>query len=155
MKTLWLCRHAKTAKASLNISDHQRPLLPQGEACAINLGQRLAQVPKRPELILCSSALRTLSTARLIMTALADPPPLLSLDELYTASPQGVLSLLAGRPENHIMLIGHNPTISELLEQFSENPWIMSPGCCAGLDFSVSLWEELFAPVRAIACQEL
>lgn len=77
---LWLLRHAKAvADPPAGGTDHDRPLTPRGRRDAEALGRHLSDPgfgPEgRPELVLCSTATRTVQTAAGVLSALDRPPP--------------------------------------------------------------------------------
>jgi|GEM_PF-47956 phosphohistidine phosphatase len=122
---LWLLRHAKTvADPPPGGSDHDRVLAPRGRRDADQLGRRLGDDPPalglvgglRPELVLCSTARRTVQTAERVLAPLTDPPPLELVDALYGASPAEVLDQvrLVDETVRSVMVVGHNPTARDL-----------------------------------------
>ncbi len=68
-----------------------------------------------PELVLCSSAVRTRETLELIRPALGTSTVTVE-DELYAASFDDLLARLRSLPDTvaSVMLIGHNPGLEEL-----------------------------------------
>jgi phosphohistidine phosphatase len=103
-----------------------------------------------PETVFCSSAERATATALLAVKEFPIDLEPQTRDDLYNADANTIIALLSGRSESKIMVVGHNPGMEDLLARFSESPCHLSPGTCVRLDFSVSLWEELFGPVQAI-----
>ena len=65
MKTLWLLRHAKASQGGDGLADRDRPLNARGRDAAARIGRHLAEREVCPELVLCSSALRTRETVEL------------------------------------------------------------------------------------------
>ena len=62
MKTLLLLRHAKSAWSDPRLDDHDRPLNGRGERAAKAMADHIAREGPRPDLILCSTAMRTRQT---------------------------------------------------------------------------------------------
>src|ERR671921_212111 len=60
-RTLVLVRHAKSSW-DLDVDDHERPLSGRGRRDAVAIGQELAKRGIRPDLVLCSTAVRTRET---------------------------------------------------------------------------------------------
>jgi len=115
VKTLHLLRHAKSSWKFADLDDHDRPLNKRGKAAAAALAQHLLAGKVRPDLVLCSTALRARQTLDPLATALA--PRRVILDRaLYSASPQALLKYLRETPEEvrEALLIGHNPALHEL-----------------------------------------
>jgi phosphohistidine phosphatase len=78
------------------------------------MADHLAQLGLRPDLILCSTALRTRQTLAPIVATLAAPAPLINLSkELYLASEDVLLSQLQAVSDEAttVLLIGHNDGI--------------------------------------------
>ncbi|MDA5192402.1 SixA phosphatase family protein [Govanella unica] len=111
MKTLMLLRHAKSDWSAAGIADHDRPLNARGDAAAIRMGQYLARENLWPDLVLCSTALRTRETLAHLLDACDRPPSVRYEKALYLASPRAMLKFVqdASNDLKSLMLIGHNP----------------------------------------------
>ncbi len=122
VRHLWLLRHAKAASdAPWGGSDRERPLTERGRRDATALGKRLAAdlplpalegVPK-PDLAICSAAVRTRQTADRVIEAMGGRIPLDSYRSLYDADIDVVLQYLREIDEGvkSALLVGHNPTM--------------------------------------------
>ena len=110
--TLALLRHAKSSWADPSKDDFARELAPRGIAAAHVMGGYIGQYGLQPDLVLCSSSVRTRATLDLILPYLRKPPPALTFeDDLYLASARDLLVRLRSVPSrwSHVMMIGHNP----------------------------------------------
>jgi phosphohistidine phosphatase len=165
VRYLWILRHAKAAPESTwSGRDRDRPLTERGRRDAERLGIRLAEqsLPlgmaglAGPELALCSSALRTLETADLVLGAREDRVPLDTYKSLYQASPDTVLTYLREVDEQarSALVIGHNPTMYllafDLLEEASADQDALEsagfPTCgLAVIALRVGGWEDIAA----------
>jgi phosphohistidine phosphatase len=67
-----------------------------------------------PELVLCSSALRTRETLEALLGVLGDPEVRIE-DGLYLASAHGWLTRLRGLDVESVLAVGHNPGLQELV----------------------------------------
>jgi phosphohistidine phosphatase len=117
MKTVLLLRHAKSAWDSAALNDHDRPLNRRGERSAAIMADHLAGEGPRPDLILCSTAMRTRQTLAPLVKALGLPAPPISLEkELYLASEDALLQRLQALADEvkTVLLIGHNDGIGQL-----------------------------------------
>ncbi|HTR83099.1 MAG TPA: histidine phosphatase family protein [Reyranella sp.] len=117
MKTALLWRHAKSAWGNPGLDDHERPLNRRGERAAEVMAEYLVTHAPRPDLILCSTAVRTRLTLAPLMQRLTAPAPPIALEKgLYLASEASLLHRLQGLPDDvgTILLIGHNEGIGEL-----------------------------------------
>ena len=123
VKTLTLLRHAKSSWDNPDLSDHDRPLNERGERDAPEMGRRLRERGIRPSVLVTSSAKRTRHTARHVARALGFPIEFIQVEKsLYHASPATMLKVIADLDTqfHHVLLIGHNPGISELAERLSD-----------------------------------
>ena len=116
MKTLWLLRHAKASAGGDGLADRDRPLSARGRAAADAIGRHLAERGVRPELVLCSSALRTRETCELMGKAIGGAWPVEYETELYLASALDLRERIARVPDvaGSLLVVGHNPGIAEL-----------------------------------------
>ncbi|MDX6496366.1 MAG: phosphohistidine phosphatase [Gaiellales bacterium] len=115
MLTLHLLRHAKSSWDDDSLADHERPLSPRGVRDAKRIGKHLGRLPAPPDLVLCSSAVRTRQTLDLIGSSLGGTA--VHVEEgLYGASAGELLERLRGLPEvaRSALVIGHNPGIQDL-----------------------------------------
>jgi phosphohistidine phosphatase len=123
MKYLWLLRHGK-AVADAPGGDRERPLAARGRSDATTLGRRLDagqgvfgldKVPV-PQVIVCSSAVRTRQTAELVNGAMADRLPLDAFRSLYGASTATTLRVVRELDDevDSALVVGHNPTMYQL-----------------------------------------
>lgn len=116
-RQLVLLRHAKSSWEASGLNDHERPLNARGERASRLLETHFAS-RDRPDLILCSSALRTRQTFDQIKSAFPKAPRVSIEDSLYLASSAGLLKRIEEVPDEvgFLLLIGHNPGIHELAE---------------------------------------
>jgi phosphohistidine phosphatase len=114
MKTLHLIRHAKSS--AKEVEDYERPLSRRGRDAARLLGKHLPVVVGTPDLVLCSSALRTRQTLDLILAEFSPRPSNAIEDELYLASRERLIRRLRRLEERdaHVIVIGHNPGLHDL-----------------------------------------
>ncbi len=111
MPTLYLLRHAKSDWGDPGLDDHDRPLNPRGRKAAARMGAHIAGLPAQPDLVLCSTAVRTRETWALLAPALPTAPKVQYLETLYLASPRdivGCINAVDGDPEA-LLVVGHNP----------------------------------------------
>lgn len=113
MLTLSLLRHAKSSWKNPSIPDRERPLSSRGLADAPVMGHAMSERGIDPELVLCSSARRTVDTLALVLPELKVEPKVVYEDALYHASPAEMLDMLRSlKPgARHVMIVGHNPEI--------------------------------------------
>lgn len=117
MLTLSLLRHAKSNWDDATLDDFDRPLSKRGANAAPEMGRAIRELKLKPDLVLCSAAVRTRATVALVLLELGPPPPEVRYDEaLYLASPKEMLSHIR-KIENkvrNVLLVGHNPGMHAL-----------------------------------------
>jgi phosphohistidine phosphatase len=117
VKTILLLRHAKSAWGQPGLADHDRPLNRRGERAAEVMAEHIVHNAPRPDLILCSTAVRTRQTLAPLVHRLTNPAPPIALEKgLYLASEAALLMRLQAVPDDvrTVLLIGHNEGIGEL-----------------------------------------
>lgn len=119
MKTLVLCRHAKSDWPP-GVSDIQRPLKTRGVNDATRLGQLLASHDFSPDLIITSPANRASSTAHIIAQELEYPTDKIqTVSEIYHEGVPSLLECVRNLPPSvgTAMIFGHNPTMEMAVTQ--------------------------------------
>ena len=149
MRTVYLMRHAKSDWDASYVGDHERPLSARGFKSARRMGKFLARTADLPQLILCSSAVRTRQT---LETASREGGwsdiPVLVENELYLTSQERVMTRLRSLPNDlsSVMIIGHEPTTSVLAGLLIGSASIRVPtGTCSRIDLYVENWEDVRA----------
>ena len=121
--TLYLLRHAKSSWDE-PLRDHERPLDARGVRDARAAGRLLAEQGWRPDLVLCSTAVRTRQTWRHAVDAGADAGEVRYTDAVYEASAGRLLELVQATEEavGSLMLIGHGPGLPGLADGLGARP---------------------------------
>ena len=130
MKRLVLIRHSKSSWRHDGLMDEYRPLNERGYTDAIALGAILKKARLRPGRIVCSPAVRTYSTALIVARCLRLDIERITIDNrLYDSGIRDYLKVIKAQPAsvNDLLLIGHNETISNLIEHFSGKETIQLP----------------------------
>jgi phosphohistidine phosphatase len=114
-RQLLLMRHAKSSWDDPRLSDHARPLNPRGRAAAAAMRGMMHAVGLAPDIVLVSSARRTLQTLE-ALEPWDDTPLVEPMDALYLADPAQLLQVLHGVAETarSVLLLGHNPGLHDL-----------------------------------------
>jgi len=115
VRRLWLLRHAKAAPIEAG-DDRERPLTGKGERAVREVGAWAAERRLQPDLVLCSTAVRTRQTATLLLPFLAGKPEVAYEAGLYLADVPALLERLRQVPDARqgVMVIGHNPGLHAL-----------------------------------------
>ena len=115
MRTLFLLRHAKSSWTRPLLRDHDRPLAHRGRVASRAIADYIAGRHPLPDLVISSTAVRTVETARLVVARWEPRPPVVEDASLYLGTPGTMLNRIhavVGAPG--LMLIGHNPGTAEL-----------------------------------------
>lgn len=145
MQRLILFRHGEAAAKRSHQSDHERALTEHGRRAVQHTAKRLQSIQWQPDLALVSDASRTQETFAEILSATSWYVPFQSHNELYLASSKEASALLLGRPERTILVVGHNPGFTELVNQLTGQHEVLDTADAACLEISATSWEEALA----------
>lgn len=112
-RRLLLLRHAKAEHP--DVPDIQRPLSLVGRKQSGKVGRGLAADDLVPDLVLCSSSVRTRQTWDLVRATLGSAPDVRYLDDLYYAGSSALVELVRTVPggARTVLVVGHEPTMSQ------------------------------------------
>jgi len=116
VKRLFLLRHAKAAWDDPALDDHDRPLAPRGRKAAKRMGRWARKHGIRPQLVVCSNAMRARQTFQRMLPGLGQPVVWVEVS-LYAAATETLLARIRALPDDidEAMLVGHNPGLMDLL----------------------------------------
>jgi phosphohistidine phosphatase len=125
MKRLLLLRHAHADEARPGVADIDRPLSPRGRIEALDAARCIAAAGLRCDALLVSPAARTRQTATIVAAELdiAESPRFDA--SVYLGSGAALLTALehCAKPRlETLLLVGHNPGLSELAQHFQSVP---------------------------------
>tara|TARA_B100001175_G_C19283810_1_gene530121 strand:+ start:199 stop:687 length:489 start_codon:yes stop_codon:yes gene_type:complete len=122
MKRLYVVRHAEASWSNKLLSDYERPLKKEGIKDAQKIGSYLYLKKYIPQCILYSSAKRTTETAEIIYNHFNNNfIGLVNHKLLYGGSVGDILDTLKAITNyESIMFVGHNPSITRLINQISD-----------------------------------
>jgi phosphohistidine phosphatase len=146
VKTLFLVRHAKANPPESGLPDHERTLNERGRRDAPEMGRRLKARGVTPDLVITSTAARARTTAHLLASELAVPPERIREDARLYASSAGKLLYLIQELEDGsdvVMLVGHNPEMSELAQHFSRDIRDLPTAAVVRFDLDVDSWSAV------------
>ncbi len=115
MRQLLLLRHAKSSWDDPHLPDHARPINMRGRHAAATMAAAIKQLGLLPDVVLVSSARRTLQTL-----AALDPwptqPRIEPMDALYLASKSDLVDVLrnAAPTARCVLVVAHNPGLHDL-----------------------------------------
>ena len=148
MKRLTLMRHANAQWKDTQFSDFDRPLNRRGTSEAEAMARRLIELKLFPTALLTSSARRAHQTADIVGRELGLSTRSVRREEgLYLAPADEVLRLIyaTGPRLPHLMIVGHNPGITEVAHLLAPTAAIpdLSTGALCSLTFDVQSWSEV------------
>ncbi|MDO5665653.1 MAG: histidine phosphatase family protein [Bacteroidia bacterium] len=146
MKKLLIMRHGKSSWDNKYLDDYDRPLNERGIKNSSEMGRFLLQKFGKPELILSSSAKRTMTTASLAAISLDYPQDKIKLDEeLYLAGVSDITKSIAKISDNinTCILVGHNPGLTDLVNYFGVKLDNLPTASVVCLDFDTLTWKEI------------
>lgn len=123
MLRLILLRHGKSDWHDHSLDDFDRPLSPRGLRDVPEMGRRLARRGQAPDLIISSTAVRAISTARAVARELGyREDRIVEATGLYHAAPRTILSFIREAPASAhtLMIVGHNPGMTELANMLDD-----------------------------------
>ena len=146
MKTLSILRHAKSSWKDLGVADHERPLNKRCRHDAPLMGKLLRDQNITPDLIISSTAIRAASTAKLVAKACKYKGEIIFDKSVYNIEPIDALNLLSRCSDRYysILLVGHNPTVEEIIELLTGSPEIIMSTCAlAHLTIAIDKWTDI------------
>ena len=147
VKRLVLVRHAKSSWADPDLDDHDRPLNGRGRRAAVRVGRHLRGAGLVPDLVLCSSAVRTRAT--LDRFAFPSGTTVSIEDPLYGAGADALLQRLRVVPDDvrSVLLLGHNPGVEDLAALLVDDRHVLPEkyptAAVADLRLSIGRWDAL------------
>ena len=142
MIQLILVRHAKSDWSDPSLADHDRPLNKRGRANAPMMAERLVGSGVSVDQIHSSTAVRARTTAEVFGEALG-----LSVEldpAMYLASGSALLAKAAATGARSVMLVAHDPGITNLAERLSDGGIEHMPTCAvARFEWEANTWAEI------------
>ena len=147
MKRLVILRHAKAEKDAARRVDSDRALAPRGEADAAGMGRIFVLRGVHPDAIVASPARRALQTAKIVARELDFPwSEIRHEKQAYLADPETLLDIVREAPDEigTLLLVGHNPGVSELAHALARRFAEELPTCAAvAIDCAVDTWARV------------
>ena len=148
MKRLTLMRHGDAQWKDPEVADFARPLNRRGNNESEAIARRLTELQLVPDLIITSPARRAAQTAEAVARELALLQRSLQYEEgLYLAGADDILKLARaiGPLVSHLMIVGHNPGISEaanILAPSTEMNGLATAAFCS-ITFDIHSWPDI------------
>ncbi len=115
-RTLTLLRHAKSSHEDVRLADIDRPLTDRGRSDAPRVAAWMKAEAIVPDLVLCSTSVRTRQTLGLIASAWPKKVTTRFEAKLYHAEAQLLLARARALSADvrHVLFVGHNPGFHDL-----------------------------------------
>lgn len=148
MKTLYIVRHGKAMlRAADQVGDFDRQLIEKGIKRTIKLVEHLNKIEENVDLIITSPAIRAFETAKIIASGINYPFGSIQIEKgLYIENESFIFDLLSQTSDDisKLMIVGHNPTLTNFLNYFLKTPidWLKTSSI-ACLQFDTHDWTEI------------
>jgi phosphohistidine phosphatase len=147
-KILYIVRHAKSSWDYENVADVDRPLKVKGIKNAYEIARNIKLNNNLPDLIISSPANRALHTAMILARIFDNPAGHVEIDNgFYESSFNYCLEKIKGTDDsavNTLMVIGHNPDFTDLVNQFLKEPLPDLPTAgTVKLEFGCDSWMKI------------
>lgn len=130
MKSLTFVRHAYAVSAAdFYGSDHDRPLSPKGVEAAKLLARELSASVPPPDVVLVSDAVRALETLKHLKDLIGEETEVKEIKELYDCSAGQLYNIILEnqKERGHMLIVGHNPAVSQLYSMLSGEYTALAP----------------------------
>ncbi|MFN8486585.1 MAG: phosphohistidine phosphatase SixA [Caldilineaceae bacterium] len=150
MKALTIIRHAKAELPDEYANDFDRPLTHRGRKDAGHIAQILAHLDPPVDWLISSPAVRAQQTAERIADKLNLNDNIAWQEAIYQADAEALLKVLSEAPQDmeHLVLVGHNPGMEELVAGLCTGapPHLnltMATGALAHLHLEIFWWNQI------------
>ncbi len=150
LRRLIIMRHAKSDWANHRLSDHDRPLNDRGRRAASLMGEHFVEKKLLPNAIVASTATRVRETLSLLLASWPCEPQLFFEQSLYLASPSTLEAHVRGLHNSwtSVMLVGHNPGLSEFVSHAVHKPIELATAVVIVLEAEAECWSTAAAGRR-------
>ena len=147
MKTIYIARHAKSSWEFPSIKDIDRTLTANGMKAAYSVASSLKEEGNQLDYIISSPANRAIHTALIHSRVMDLPSNRITINAaLYYENEKSIIDLLKQQfnEVNDSMIVGHNPTFTNLANYFLGNQLenIQTSGIVQ-LSFNTEDWAEI------------
>ena len=123
-------RHAYAVSAAdFYGSDHDRPLSPKGVEAAKLLAKELSASVPPPDVVLVSDAVRALETLKHLKDLIGEETEVKEIKDLYDCSAGQLYNIILEnqKERGHMLIVGHNPAVSQLYSMLSGEYTALAP----------------------------
>jgi phosphohistidine phosphatase len=147
-KKLYVVRHAKSDWSHEGLSDFDRPLNERGMRNAPFMADQFAEAGHTVDFLLTSPANRAITTAGYFKRRLGLSESQWDTNrKIYEASTERLLEILQHLDDRYdrVMLVGHNPGLSSLVQVLTGSWVVMSTCSIAEIEIPYDSWSMLSA----------
>ena len=139
-RKLIIIRHAMPEITSSSGLDHERRLTQLGEKQACEAGEFLNSGGFKNVQVISSDAARAYKTAELVCEVMGGN--FKATDKLYTSSPRQITNEVSKCEKSieTLLVVGHNPTLSEVVSSLSGEMHSLTQGQCVVLSSDIDDW---------------
>lgn len=148
MITLSILRHAKSSWDYPDLSDFDRPLRNKGIKRTQKVCTYLLERKIEPDLVLSSKAIRAMDTAKQVVENLnLEKSIIQGVEDFYPGSTSAFFNAMKQTDVevNHLMVVGHNPSITDFANQLLVNKvidWVPTSGLIL-LNNNADSWQDV------------
>jgi phosphohistidine phosphatase len=148
MKTVYLFRHGDSEESGFEL-DYCRKLTDEGKLRSEEMAEHLKKIGCRPDLIMTSGALRAKTTACIAAKTFGYPESEIVIEDIIYESKktEEILPLIMNSSTkiSGIMIVGHNPLLSEFLKYItgSSADISMKKSSVIRIDFKNKEWNSI------------
>ena len=146
MHQLIIVRHASASWDPIYKNDFDRPLKKDGISDTSLISEYLLRKNFLPDHIISSAAVRTSETAEQIIKKINYKNKFEAIDEIYNSTYQNLVKYISKVNNKYqcLMLVGHNPSVTEVINYFCNNTKIDNVPTCgvAIINFEYK-WEKI------------
>ncbi len=140
-------RHAKSSWDDLSLDDSQRPVLPKGVKRTKRVARKMQAIKQIPDEIWTSPAKRASETAHVFSKELTAPVDIRTVPELYEHNVESISYevLKCSNKKKHLLLVGHNPCFSQLVNTLAKKfviEWLPTSALVT-LEFETNDWKQI------------
>jgi phosphohistidine phosphatase len=147
MKTVYIVRHAKSSWEQIDLPDEKRPLMEKGRKRTERVLDFIHRKKLKIDLVICSHAVRAHETAKILAGGISYPLDSIKIEpQVYHGNSNSILDVFYGLPStcNSVLLVGHNPTLTDLANNFLDVPIENLPTSgVVSISFDTDKWEEI------------
>lgn len=147
MKTIFFVRHAKSSWENPTTKDADRPLNERGMRDAPFMAKLLKSKGCKPDALVSSPAKRAFTTAAYFASVFDIPKSdIVVIDSIYEADLEDIMNVFYELSDDWqtVFIFGHNPTFTDVVNQFTERSIMNVPTCgVCKVESTAEKWEDV------------